>query len=82
MEGLKNKPCKWIIGSLLLIGISVCISIGLTGWLVYLLSLLFPFEFSWRVTTIVWGIIVLIKLLFGNGGGRGDGRTGYGLDGI
>lgn len=65
---------KWITGFFLIFGICICCGIGLTGLLVYLLSLLFPFDFSWRVSVIVYMIIVLIKLLFYNGR-SGDSNT-------
>lgn len=69
---------KWEKGTFLILGLCICGGIGLTGLLVYLLSLLFPFDFSWRIAVITYMIIVLIKLLFHNGGsGGGSGANSW-----
>lgn len=43
----------------------ICLSIAIIGGLIYVMSICFGFEFSWKLAIGIWCVIVLLKSIFG-----------------
>lgn len=63
------------VGTVLLIILGLAISWAATAGIIWLISLCFPFTFSWKLATGIWLTICLIKWGLGIGsksGSKGD----------